>query len=89
MSGMFIMLGVVSGIMGRLSGDEICESLFNGAVDMLLGSLIIGVARGVSVVMTDAMITDTIVHFFANVLNNIPGSLVAVGMFLVVMIMEF
>lgn len=89
MSGMFIMLGAISGIVGRLSGDEICDSLLNGAMDMLLGSLIIGVARGVSVVMSDAMITDTIVHFFANILNNIPGALVAVGMFIVVMIMEF
>ncbi|HHX69650.1 MAG: hypothetical protein WAO56_07545 [Miniphocaeibacter sp.] len=89
MSGMFIMLGAVSGIVAKLSGDEICDSLLRGATDMLLGALIIGVARGVSVVMTDAKITDTIVHFFANILNNIPGSLVAIGMFVVVMIMEF
>lgn len=89
MSGMFIAIGVVSGVISKLSGDELSDALVEGAKDMLMGALIIGVARGVSVVMNDANITDTIVHFFAMVLKNIPGSFVAIGIFIVVCLLNF
>lgn len=89
MSGMFIAIGVISGLIGGFSGNEICDSLLKGCMDMLMGGIIIGIARGISVVMRQGNISDTIVHFFANMLGNIPGIFVVVGILLVVTIMNF
>lgn len=89
MSGMFITIGVVSGFIGGFSGNEVCDNLLKGCGDMLMGGIIIGIARGISVVMRQANISDTIVHFFANMLGNIPGIFVAIGILFVVTIMNF
>jgi len=89
MCGLFIAIGVGAGVISGLSGDALCNALFEGCQDMFLGALIIGIARGIAVVMADGQITDTIVYFFSSALQNIPSSLVVVGMFFVIMLIEF
>ena len=48
--GIFIASGVVAGLMSGMKGDEICEAFYEGCKDVLLGALIVGVARGVGAV---------------------------------------
>ena len=47
-----------------------------------MGALIVGIARGVELALSDAMILDTIVHAIASIVNILPQSLKAIGMFL-------
>lgn len=89
MCAMFLAIGVGAGIIAGLDGDSICETLLAGCSDMLMGAVIIGIARGISVVMTAGNMIDTIVHFFAQMLQNIPASLTAIGMLIVVTLMNF
>ncbi len=89
MCAMFLAIGVGAGIIAGLSGDELCNTLLLGCQDMLMGAVIIGIARGISVVMTAGNMTDTIVNFFASALQNIPASLTAIGMLIVVSLMNF
>lgn len=81
--GIFIGMGVVAGLIVGMKGDEICETFLQGCTDVLLGALIIGLSRGVSVIMSEAVISDTIIHGLATVLQGLPASLSAVGMMLV------
>lgn len=87
--GTFMAMGIVSGIISGMSAQEICDSFFEGCQQVLLGALIVGLSRGVSVVMNDAKITDTIIHAMANVLQNLPSSITAVGMLIVQTLMNF
>lgn len=87
--GIFMSMAVVSGLIVGMSGEEICESFLQGCHDVLLGALIVGLSRGVSVIMSDAMITDTVIHAMASVLQTLPGSVTAVGMLIVQTIMNF
>ncbi len=72
-----------------MSGDEISAAFIEGSTRVLEGALIIGVSRGIAVVMSNAQITDTIVHFFATTLQGIPGTFAAVGMMVSQTIIEF
>jgi uncharacterized ion transporter superfamily protein YfcC len=62
MSGLFLAAAVVIGIVARLGEVKLVESFVNGARDLLGVALIIGLARGIVVVMDAGHITDTILH---------------------------
>lgn len=89
MCAMFLLIGVGAGVIAGLNGNELCETLLQGCQDMLMGAVIIGIARGISVVMAEGNMTDTVVNFFAQMLQNIPPSLTAIGMLIVVSLMNF
>jgi uncharacterized ion transporter superfamily protein YfcC len=62
MSGLFLAAAIVIGIVARLGEGKLVESFVNGARDLLGVALIIGLARGIVVVMDAGRITDTILH---------------------------
>ncbi|GLO61108.1 C4-dicarboxylate ABC transporter [Vibrio sp. MACH09] len=86
---MFILIGVVSGVISGLSGNDICEGFVEGCRDVLVGALIIGVARSITVIMADAQIIDTIVNTLGNMLGGLPEQITALGMLAVQSFMNF
>ena len=62
MSGLFLAAAIVIGIVARLGESKLVESFVNGARDLLGVALIIGLARGIVVIMDAGHITDTILH---------------------------
>ncbi len=48
MAGLFIVMGIVVGLIAGLNGDEICEGFNQGFRDVLVGAMIAGIARGVA-----------------------------------------
>ena len=52
--GIFVAIGIVSGVVAGLSGNDICEYFMNGCEDVLPGAIMIGLARGIYVILTDA-----------------------------------
>jgi uncharacterized ion transporter superfamily protein YfcC len=59
-AGVFLAMGILAGVVGRLSGDDIGKSFVEGAKDMVNAALIIGTARAILIVATDGRILDTI-----------------------------
>lgn len=62
MSGLFLTAAIIIGIVARLGEGKLVESFVNGARDLLGVALIIGLARGIVVIMDAGHITDTILH---------------------------
>ena len=62
MSGLFLAAAIVIGVIARLGEGKLVESFVNGARDLLGVALIIGLARGIVVIMDAGHITDTILH---------------------------
>ncbi len=62
MSGLFLAGAVVIGLIARLGEGKLVDSFVNGARDLLGVALIIGLARGIVVVMDAGLITDTILN---------------------------
>ena len=53
MTALFILMSIIIGLLGRLSELELTDAFVNGARDLLGVALIIGIARGVTVIMTN------------------------------------
>ena len=62
MSGLFLIAAIIIGIIARLGEARLVDTFVNGARDLLGVALIIGLARGIVVVMDAGLITDTILH---------------------------
>lgn len=62
MSGLFLVAAIVIGVVARLGEARLVEAFVTGARDLLGVALIIGLARGIVVVMDAGHITDTILH---------------------------
>lgn len=63
MSGLFLVAAIVVGFIARLGEREFTETFVGGARELLGVALIIGVARGIVVVMDAGQITATILHW--------------------------
>ncbi|MFT7135499.1 MAG: putative ion transporter superfamily protein YfcC [Akkermansiaceae bacterium] len=63
MSGLFLFAGIGIGLIGRLSEKGLVDAFVGGARDLLGVALIIGLARGIVVVMDAGHMTDTILHW--------------------------
>ncbi|MGF1757895.1 YfcC family protein [Photobacterium sagamiensis] len=59
-SGMFLASAIIIGLIARMSEEELTSSFIDGARDLLGVALIIGIARGIVVIMDRGMITDSI-----------------------------
>lgn len=81
MAGLFIIMGVVVGLIAGLKTADICEGFNEGFRDVLVGAFICGVARAVAVVLEDGHIMDTLVHGLGGLVGGFPSMLSAIGMF--------
>ena len=63
MSGLFLFAGIAIGLIGRLGEKGLVEAFVGGAKDLLGVALIIGLARGIVVVMDAGHMTDTVLYW--------------------------
>lgn len=82
LSGIFLAIGIIGGIVGGLKPNEICEKFIKGCGDMLLPGIMIGLANSAILLLQNANVMDSILHALAGVLTELPNTLMACGMFL-------
>lgn len=63
MTACFLLFGILIGLIGRLPEKTLVDTFIDGARDMLGVALIIGVARGITVIMNNGLITDTVLYW--------------------------
>jgi uncharacterized ion transporter superfamily protein YfcC len=79
----FIVAAVIIGLIGRLGEERTVNAIIAGAGDFLGAALIIVLARAVTVVMKNADITDTIIHWTEDAVSGTSGTLFGPLAFLV------
>ncbi len=70
LSALFLAGGVLAGLIGRMREAEIAETFVGGCADLLGVALIIGISRGITVLMNDGCITDTVLHWGEEALSG-------------------
>jgi uncharacterized ion transporter superfamily protein YfcC len=70
MATLFIGSALIIGIIGRVGEKNFTEAFVDGSRDLLGVALIIGLARGIVVIMDDGHITDTILNFSAEAIKG-------------------
>lgn len=71
MSGLFLLSSIIIAVIARMNEQEMTTTFVDGAKDLLGVALIIGLARGIVVIMDRGMITGTILHMTENSLANL------------------
>ncbi|QNE69055.1 YfcC family protein [Fusobacterium hwasookii] len=79
---MFIWMGVLSGFAYGFGPSKIAEEFTKGAKKLVYGALMIGMANGISLILTDGKILDTTVQYLGGLLVTLPSHAQAAGMFL-------
>jgi uncharacterized ion transporter superfamily protein YfcC len=73
MTASFLFFSIVIGFLARMSEGQFTTSFVDGARDLLGVALIIGIARGVTVVMNNGQITDTVLNWAEQALAPLGG----------------
>lgn len=100
MSTQFFIMGLVSGSIGaifKLNGmtfNGIAESFRKGAADILGAALVVGMAKGILIVLggddaTEPNVLNTVLHSAGEVLKNVPAVISAWSMFIFQAIFNF
>jgi len=88
-SALFLALGVVAGLIGKLSLDEMATSFVNGAKDMIGAAIVVGFARGIVILAQDGQIIDTLLYQLSNFIGQLPSLIAGYVMFFVQMFINF
>lgn len=76
----FIIISVVVGIINRWSANKIADTLCEGLSRGVLAAMIVGIARGILVVISQGNILDTIIHACVKFLEQLSLHVSAIGM---------
>ena len=79
---------VVSKISG-MTGDESMAAFIKGLEFMIVPALVVGIARGISVVLDEGMVIDTVLHHASSTLATLPKTAAAEGMLVFQTILNF
>ena len=80
----FLMGGIISGIINRISALGIINALIDGAKGNFPGALIIGVARSVQWVLTEGGLIDPTINVLSNALNGLSPTVTVIGIFIAI-----
>lgn len=83
LAALFIVMSIVVGLIGGLGEKGLTDTLVKGAGDFIGVGLIIVLARGVTVIMNNSQITDTVLNSMESVVENTSSAVFGALMFLI------
>lgn len=89
MGGGFLLIGIFASIIGKLSVKDSVEAFVKGMEEMVVAAMVVGFAKGIQVVLDDAMVLDTIIHYASQFLLNFHRIIGAEGMLLFQTLLNF
>jgi uncharacterized ion transporter superfamily protein YfcC len=73
MTASFLLFAILIGLAGRMTETNFTSTFVDGARDLLGVALIIGIARGITVIMTNGQITDTVLNWAELAVSSLGG----------------
>lgn len=80
LSALFFLAALVIGVVGGMTLSDATAAYLRGMETMIGASVLVGVARGISVVLTDGHVIDTVVNGLASPLAGKPPAIAALLM---------
>jgi len=75
MSSTFLVGAVLIGFVGKIKESVFVDAFVKGASELLGVALIIGIARGITVLMNDGLISDTMLYYASNITSGMNKGL--------------
>ena len=82
-------MSIIVAIISKMGFDGYGKNLAEGMADICSGALVVGFATGILYVLTEGNILDTILHGAASLLQGLPSSVSAVGMYIFQCLMNY
>ncbi|MTI13933.1 YfcC family protein [Sansalvadorimonas verongulae] len=73
MSSLFLVMAIVVGLVARMGEKEFTDTFVDGSRDLLGVALVVGIARGIVVVMNGGLITDTILFWAEQAVSGLSS----------------
>jgi uncharacterized ion transporter superfamily protein YfcC len=89
MTASFLLFAILIGVVGGMNEERLTSTFVDGARDLLGVALIIGIARGITVVMNNGQITDTVLHWAETALGDVGEAAFAIVMYLLFLPLSF
>ncbi|MFI7317312.1 YfcC family protein [Streptomyces venezuelae] len=83
LAALFLCAAVLVGLVARMGEQRLSSTIIQGAADFVSPALVILLARGVTTIMNNSRITDTVLHSIEGVVKGTSSGLFAVIVFLV------
>ncbi|MFC7303845.1 YfcC family protein [Streptomyces monticola] len=83
LAALFLCAAVLVGLVARFGEQKLSSTIIQGAGDFISPALVIMLARGVTVIMNNSKITDTVLHSIEGIVKGTSSGLFAVIVFLV------
>ncbi|MFE9660545.1 MULTISPECIES: YfcC family protein [unclassified Streptomyces] len=83
LAALFLVAAVLVGVVARMGEQQLSATVVRGAADFLSPALVIVLARGITVIMNNSQITDTVLHSIEGVVAGTSSAAFAVIVFLV------
>ena len=80
-SGLFLGVGIVCALIGRLTLNQTTDAIIDGARSMVSVAVMLALARAIVVIAGDGRILDTVLYTIAKAIGNLHPLLAAEGMF--------
>ncbi|GAB4074121.1 YfcC family protein [Barrientosiimonas marina] len=88
-AGLFLLMGIVAGIIYGMRLNQIAEKFVEGCKDIVLAAVSVGFAYGILAVLQESSTIDTVLNTISTWLSQVPTSFSAVGMYGVQAVMNF
>ncbi|MCX3064225.1 YfcC family protein [Streptomyces beihaiensis] len=83
LAALFLVAAVIVGIAARMGEQKLSSTIVQGAADFVSPALVILLARGVTVIMNNSKITDTVLHGIEGVVKGTSSGVFAIIVFIV------
>ena len=89
MSGLFLAIALIIMFLSGLGEKKAVEVFIDGASDLVGVVLIIGVARGINIIMDNGMISDTLLFYASGIIENMSRGIFAVVQMIIFTVLGF
>jgi len=85
----FIAWGLFITLIGKVSADTAAKKFIEGAMELTTTAILIGVARGISLILEDGQVLHSLVHGMSMPLSYVGAEVAAVGMLIIQTLLNF
>ena len=73
LSALFLVFGIIIGLVARMKEADLVSNFMAGAADMVGVALVVALARGITVIMNNGLIIDTVLYWCESLLAGLGG----------------
>ncbi len=88
-AGLFLIMGIFAGFISGMKPSQLASCYVEGLKDITFGALVIGLSRGILIVMREGNIIDTVIYGLAQPLSLFPKWVAAEGMLFIQTLINF